>query len=209
MRRAALLIVIVVAGCGGGSARNEQPAQPTPNVVQPGAPGEPSRRLPASEAEAVQIDATPADLQFMQDMIHHHAQAIEMTGWVPERTASTSIRLLARRMEISQAAEIEQMERWLERHGVEPMSDHAAHGDLMPGMLTDAQLRRLEAAEGRSFDRLFLRSMTGHHQGALTMVRRLREAGGGLEPEIDAFARHVEAYQQIEIQRMQELLAKR
>jgi len=80
---------------------------------------------------------------------------------------------------------------------------------LMPGMLTERQLAQLGRAKGRPFDRLFLEFMIRHHEGALTMVRRLYAAGGGLESEADSFARHVEADQRIEIARMQQLLAAR
>ena len=85
--------------------------------------------------------------------------------------------------------------------------DHATGENLMPGMLTSAQLEELERARGRRFDGLFLRHMSFHHAGALEMVRRLRSEDGGMEPELDAFARHVEADQQIEISRMRELAA--
>ena len=78
----------------------------------------------------------------------------------------------------------------------------------MPGMLTERELARLEAARRSRFDRLFVRFMIRHHEGALRMVSDLRAAGGGVEPEIDAFARHVDADQQIEINRMQQMLAK-
>jgi uncharacterized protein (DUF305 family) len=197
----------LAAGCGGGG-KEEQPAEATPNIVQPGAPGEPSRKLTPEEAKIGATPVTEADIQFMQDMIHHHSQAIEMTDWVPSRAASREVKVMAQRMQASQEAEIEVMERWLQTQGVEPPSDHAGHGGkLMPGMLTDAQMERLEAGDGRRFDRLFLRYMTQHHRGALQMVNDLREAGGGLQSEIDKLAREVATDQEIEILRMRDLLA--
>jgi uncharacterized protein (DUF305 family) len=212
MRRVLTVIAIaaLLAGCGGGSDSDEQSAEATPNIVQPGAPGEESRKVSPEEAASDPLKPTDADVDFMQGMIHHHDQAILMTGWVPERTASPSIKLMAERMAVSQQSEIEQMERWLKTQGHKPVaaSEHGGH-NLMPGMLTQAQLDRLEAADGRTFDRLFLRYMTQHHHGAITMVHDLREDGGGLESEIDALARHIETDQEIEIQRMQDLLAKR
>ncbi len=204
---------VLLAGCGGDS---EQP-KPTPvgNVVQPGAPGEPSRKLTAEEvAEIEQTKHTKADVRFMQDMIHHHGQAILMTKWVPRRTDSRDVRLLARRMELSQETEIEQIQGWLRARDAKPRDpgdheshDHGSGEDLPPGMLTSRQLGRLYNADGRSFDRLFLRYMTFHHLGALTMVDDLREAGGGAETEIGVFTNHVEADQGIEIARMRELYA--
>ena len=178
--------------------------------MQPGEPGEPSKTLSPEEAEgATTIEPTQVDVDFMQGMIHHHGQAILMTGWVPSRTDDRRITLLAKRMGLSQEAEVELMEQWLKTEGVVPQdpSDHGDH-NLMPGMLTQKQLDRLEAADGREFERLFLRYMTRHHQGALTMVRNLRESGGGLQSEIDKFAREVEADQTAEIQRMADLLEK-
>jgi uncharacterized protein (DUF305 family) len=207
---AAIAALALVAGCGGGgsnSSEQQVAAEATPNIVQPGAPGEPSRTLTPEEAAKIEsTPATEADVQFMQDMIHHHSQAIEMTDWVPSRASSRSVKLIAQRMERSQEGEIEVMERWLQDQGVEAMSDHANHGELMPGMLTGEQMDRLEAGDGRRFDRMFLRYMTQHHRGALQMVNDLRESGGGLQSEIDKFAREVATDQEIEILRMQELL---
>ena len=204
---------LLLAGCVGDS---EQP-KPTPvgNVVQPGAPGEPSRKLLAGEvAEIEQAKHTKADVRFMQDMIHHHGQAILMTKWVPSRTTSRDIHLMARRMQLSQQTEIEQIQAWLKARGVEPRNpndhsgnDHGSGEELPPGMLTPRQLGRLSSADGRRFDRQFLRYMTFHHLGALTMVHELREAGGGAETEIGVFTNHVEADQGIELARMRELYA--
>jgi uncharacterized protein (DUF305 family) len=206
------LVAAVFAGCGGGG--NEPPrAQqtPEPKIVQPGEPGEPSKTLSPEEAKnATAIEPTQADVDFMQGMIHHHGQAILMTSWVPSRSDDRRVKLLAKRMGLSQEAEIELMEQWLQAEGVVPQdpNDHGDH-NLMPGMLTQKQLDRLEAADGREFERLFLRYMTRHHQGALEMVQELRTSGGGLQSEIDKFAREVEADQTAEIQRMADLLAKR
>jgi uncharacterized protein (DUF305 family) len=148
-------------------------------------------------------------------MIHHHAQALWMTGLVEKRSKSRDIALLAKRIDLSQQAEITQMTAWLEARGEEAPALHRRHGHahgigarLMPGMLTEAQMNRLQASKGRAFDRLFLRSMIRHHEGAVTMVNRLYAADAGVEPEIDAFARHVDADQQIEIARMRTMLAR-
>jgi uncharacterized protein (DUF305 family) len=211
----ALASAVLAGGCfGGDSDDDERAGEAAPNIVQAGAPGEPSRRL--SEDEAAEIESTPhtqADVDFMRGMIHHHAQALVMTSLVRERSASTDIPLLARRMEISQESEIELMERWLSERGEEVPDaedhrhDHGGGGGLMPGMVSSAKLELLADAEGRAFDRRFLSYMIRHHRGALTMVGRLVEANGGAEPEVGAFSRHVEADQEIEIGRMQELLS--
>ena len=151
----------------------------------------------------------------MQGMIHHHAQALRMTALVPKRSGGAELPLLAERMDLTQTSEIEQMQRWLRDRGQQTPVLHRAHlhahgvgaGLMMPGMLTEGQLRRLARARGERFDELFLTFMIHHHQGALTMVRQLYAAHGGMEPEADAFARHVEADQRIEIARMQGMLA--
>lgn len=204
----------VLAGCGG--EEDAAPAgEPAPNIVQPGAPGEASKTLSAGELAEIETPRhTRADVRFMQGMIHHHAQALLMTSLVPERAASESVKLIARRMEVSQEAEIEQMQAWLEGHGEEVPLTHIPHGHahgpgqpIVPGMLTEEEVERLRAAGGAQFDRLFLEYMIRHHEGALTMVEQLYEGGGGQEPAADAFARHVVADQEIEIGRMRQLLA--
>ncbi len=206
--------VVLLAGCGGSDDDEPERPRDVGNVVQPGAPGEPSRKLTAGDLEEIEhAKHTKADVRFMQDMIHHHGQAILMTKWVPRRTDSRDVRLMARRMELSQEAEIEQIERWLRARDVNPRdpSDHGGHDHgsgegLPPGMLTSGELGRLYSLEGRAFDRLFLRYMLRHHRGALQMVQQLVADGGGAEPELSAFIRHVEADQGMEIARMQDSL---
>jgi uncharacterized protein (DUF305 family) len=182
--------------------------------VQAGAPGEPSRAISADEAaQASTTEHTPADVDFMRGMIHHHAQALVMTNLARTRSGSREIPLFARRMEISQEAEIERMEKWLTDRGEQPptdaehRTDHGGDGKLMPGMLSEDELARLAAAQGRAFDTRFLQSMMRHHRGALQMVADLQAANSGMEPEIGDFTRDVEADQGIEISRIEQLLA--
>ena len=182
-----------------------------PALVQPGAPGEATRAITAARAaDTSGIQATPTDVRFMQGMIAHHAQALEMTALLASRTNREEMRLLARRIELSQADEIGMMQRWLKKRGEAVPDAHAHHdhgGALMPGMLTPEEMSRLEAAQGQAFDRLFLESMIRHHDGALTMVSDLFSSeGAGQEPEIYAFASDVDADQRIEIDRMSAML---
>jgi uncharacterized protein (DUF305 family) len=182
-----------------------------PVLVQPGAPGAETRTITAMEAvDASRIGPTETDVRFIQGMISHHAQALEMTTLLPSRTEREDMRLLARRIELSQADEITVMQRWLRARGQavpDPTAHHHHAGALMPGMLTPEEMRRLEAATGKEFDRLFLESMIRHHDGALTMVNDLfSTAGAGQEPEIFAFASDVDADQRIEIDRMGAML---
>lgn len=211
----ALLAAVALAGCtGDASDESQQHGETAPNIVQPGAPGEPARTLTPEElAEIEPPTYTTSDVRFMQGMIHHHAQALWMTDRVPKRSTRGAIKLLARRISASQEAEIAQMREWLKARGEETPVLHRAHGHAhgtgvaaMPGMLTRPQLKQLESASGTAFDRLFLRFMIQHHRGALTMVDRLYTSDGGLEPAADAFARHVDSDQTIEIARMEQLL---
>lgn len=224
---AAGLIAVVALGAGlialltGGSPEPEGAS--ADRVVQPAAPGEGVREVSGDELDELDVTHTDADVQFMQDMIHHHQQALTMTSLVEARSDSEEIDLLAGRIEVSQQAEIELMAAWLEARGEEVPDvhalyeggaehDHSEHdhglgdGELMPGMLTEAQLTRLGAAEKGQFDRLFCRQMIQHHAGALVMVDELRAAGGGSEPESYRTSAEIEADQRIEIRRMRELL---
>ncbi|HEX9164453.1 MAG TPA: DUF305 domain-containing protein [Gemmatimonadales bacterium] len=151
-----------------------------------------------------------ADIRFMQGMIGHHAQALDMATLVASRTDRPDMRLLAERIDVSQKDEIAFMRRWLTDRGAEapvPEPGHAHHGHLMPGMLTAEEMARLEQARGTAFDRLFLEGMIRHHQGALVMVKELFDAGGAQESELFRFASDVDTDQRAEIQRMRALLA--
>ena len=181
-------------------------------VVQPSAPGEGVRELAAEDlAELEERPHTDADVEFLHGMIPHHAQALEMTSLVADRTDNEDVTLLARRIEVSQESEIELMEDWLEARDEPAAGPHMEHGHgghgLMPGMLSDGQMARLAAAQGSEFNRLFCRLMIQHHRGALVMVAELREAGGGLDPEVYRLSSDIEADQEIEIRRMEEMLA--
>ena len=156
------------------------------------------------------VQYTAADARFMQGMIGHHAQALEMTDLLASRTASDNMRKLALRIEVSQADEIKMMRGWLEVRGQEVPNEHAHHmhgATLMPGMLTPQEMDRLSGASGAEFDRLFLEFMIKHHEGALIMVKELfATPGAGQESDIFAFASDVDADQRMEIDRMRAML---
>lgn len=174
-------------------------------MVQPGAPGQASTTS-ASPAAPVAIAHVKADVDFMQGMIGHHAQALEMVALLETRTESSDMKLLALRIKVSQQDEIKAMQEWLRDRGRTVPDEHAhhAHGFTpMPGMLTAEDMARLRAAKGRAFDRLFLEYMIKHHEGALVMVDQLYKTdGAGQEAAINAFASDVVADQQMEIDRM-------
>ena len=208
---AALATVAVVAALP-ASAQDSLPV-----IVQPGAPGEPTRTLTAEEAAAIgQPVHVDADVRFMQGMIHHHGQALDMTDLLSSHTESEEMRLLAQRIDISQTDEMGMMARWLEsrgegvpkvrEEGASPLKDD----QLMPGMLTERQVAELASARGEAFDRRFLELMIVHHQGALTMVSELfLVSGAGQEPVIFQFASDVDADQTAEIGRMNTMLQAR
>jgi uncharacterized protein (DUF305 family) len=202
-----------------------QQANPgTPVVVQPGAPGQPSRALPPS-TRATLPPISPADVQFMQGMIMHHAQAVEMTALIESSTQNKELRLLGARISHSQSEEIKFMKRWLAARG-EPtemplpktsgmdmsgmnMPDMKMSNQpmLMPGMLTPKQMETLKKAEGPEFDQLFLTGMIQHHNGALIMVKDLFDtAGSGQDAELFSFATDVDSGQRAEIRIMQNML---
>lgn len=197
---AAVVVAFGASSCGSAALDQSAP------IVRPGAPGEPSRIIDREAVENLpQPGHTAGDVEFMQGMIGHHAQAIEMTGLLKTRTNSDDMRKLAQRIEVSQADEIKMMRNWLETRGAAVPGEHAHHapGALMPGMLTAEEMARLAAAKGPAFDKLFLEYMIRHHEGALVMVRDLfATPGAGQESEIYSFASDVEADQRMEIARM-------
>ncbi|HKB13408.1 MAG TPA: DUF305 domain-containing protein [Vicinamibacterales bacterium] len=183
-----------------------------PPIVQPGAPGQASKVISAAAASDLsKVEYTGADIKFMQGMIGHHAQALEMVELLKTRTASDDLKKLALRIELSQDDEIKMMQHWLEARGQQVPNRTAMHmhgATLMPGMLTPDEMKRLEEAHGAEFDRLFLEGMIKHHGGALTMVKDLVETpGAAQESEVFAFVSDVEADQRMEIDRMGALLA--
>ena len=193
-----------------------------PVVVQPGAPGQPTKILP-STTRAKLPPRSPKDVEFMQGMIMHHAQAVEMTAMIESRTENKELRLLGARIRQSQADEMNFMKRWLELRGEKlsmpmpemkmdmpgmDMSSHQHH--LMPGMLTPKQMEALKNAKGAEFDQLFLKGMIQHHTGALEMVKDLFDtAGAGQDAELFNFATDVDNGQRAEIKIMQTLLGEK
>jgi uncharacterized protein (DUF305 family) len=198
-------------------AQAQQDGSSGPVVVQPGAPGKPSRTLPASTRGKLP-PASPANVEFMQGMIMHHAQAVEMTALIPSHTENKDLRALGARISHSQADEIRFMKRWLSARG-EPLSmpmpahmDMAHHHSMpmMPGMLTPEQMDALRQAKGAEFDHLFLTGMIQHHEGALTMVKDLFDRpGAGQDAELFDFATDVDSGQRAEIRIMQAMLEKK
>jgi len=213
------MAAVMIAGIAGlfSLLSAQQSAPPAPVVVQPGAPGKPTRTLPPS-TRATLPPPSPADVQFMQGMIVHHAQAIEMTALIESRTENKDLRSFGARIDSSQSDEIKFMKRWLAARG-EPISpamshmagmDMSSHSMLMPGMLTPKQMQALKKAKAAEFDRLFLSGMIQHHNGALKMVKDLFDtAGAGQDAELFNFATDVDSGQRAEIRIMQTMLGEK
>jgi uncharacterized protein (DUF305 family) len=203
-----------------------QQAKTTPDgvsIVQPGAPGQSNKTLTPETASAVPRRPSEADIKFMQGMIMHHAQAVEMTELLRTRSQNTEVQALGKRISISQTDEMRFMKQWLTDRGL-PLSgngsmdmagmdmagmDHMDMGPMpmMPGMLTPEQMKALAAATGPAFDHLFLTGMIQHHTGALTMVKDLfASPGAGQDPQLFDFASDVDNTQQAEIDIMRHML---
>ncbi|MEV5612562.1 DUF305 domain-containing protein [Streptomyces sp. NPDC052225] len=205
---AALIVAAALglSGCdSGGSDDANSPASSGPSVIAPGKPGEAAETLSAKDAQKRNADEGPnsADVTYAQMMIQHHEQALVMTELAPEQAESTRVKRLAERISAAQAPEIETMRGWLKRHGrEEAASGHAGH-EAMPGMATEAQLKKLRAARGKAFDALFLKLMITHHQGAVTMATEVKSDGNDVQ--VEEMADDVIAQQTSEISRMREM----
>ena len=209
------ILLLSVAGgllCAGGAAA----AQDAP-IVQPGAPGQDARDLTAEEATRIaDTRYSPADRRYMQDMVHHHYQAVEMAALVEARTNNPAIVTAASRIDASQEDEIAFMQDWLRSRG-EDAPDPAPHADMdhaamghgtMAGMATPQEMERLASLQGTEFDRLFLELMIDHHDGALIMTEELLDQpGSAYDPALFEFTSEVVNSQEAEIERMNALLS--
>jgi uncharacterized protein (DUF305 family) len=224
MYKIGFVIVLFATAATAWGQSQSLPPPGSPPIVQPGAPGHNSKIL--SPEAAVTPPRTPAasDIAFMQGMIMHHSQAVEMTDLLRTRSRNKDLQALAKRISISQTDEILYMKQWLEERG-QPTSMQHAHMDmanmkgmdhskmdampLMPGMLTPQQMKALERASGAAFDHLFLTGMIQHHTGALTMVQDLFDTpGAGQDAVLFDFATDIDNTQRAEINIMQGMLLK-
>ena len=212
-----LVTAVGLAACNGATEQAAQSAPTTgaqaPAIVQPGAPGQASQVV--SSVPAVNHNNfTDADVKFMQGMIHHHSQALQMVAMIASHTKAPQLIAMGQKIQLSQSGEIQMMNEWLTvRKQTTPMMNPDGtvmdHGEApMPGMLTPEQMKALDAARGAKFDELFLTGMIQHHKGALKMVAEVRQAGGGKETNIGDFLNEVDNDQRMEIVRMYGLLGR-
>ena len=170
-----------------------------------------------AKADGGKVAITQADIDFMSGMIGHHAQAVQMAGWAPSHGAGTSVKILCERIVVGQRDEIGLMQGWLRNRrlpvpeadpaGWRMMMNGQEHTMAMPGMLTADQMKELDASRGAEFDRLFLKYMIQHHEGAITMVNSLFGSNGAAQDElVFKFASDVQVDQATEIARMKLML---
>jgi uncharacterized protein (DUF305 family) len=181
-------------------------------------PASPPAAVAKAKADSSRYPFTAADVSFMTGMIGHHAQAIVMARMAPTHGASGSVKVLAERIINAQNDEILTMQTWLADRlqpvpeakpaPMKMMMNGVEHEMLMPGMLTDAQMKELDAARGSDFDRLFLTYMIQHHNGAVSMVKDLYATYGSAQDElVFKFSSDVNVDQTTEIARMERMLA--
>jgi uncharacterized protein (DUF305 family) len=208
----ALICATAVAACSSTTAGGKQMS-----AVPMRAPGGGPAAIAQARADSARHPYTEADIHFMSGMIGHHAQAIVMANWAPTHEASPAIRRLADRIINAQHDEINSMQRWLADRqlpvpearptGMRMMMNGVEHDMLMPGMLTEAQMKQLDQARGPEFDRLFLTFMIQHHRGAVSMVKELFDSyGAGQDETVFKFASDVNVDQSTEIARMEKML---
>ncbi len=214
-----LLSAAVLSGQSGPSA------SASPKIIQPGLPGQPGKTLTPETAAGPRRLPAPADIEFMQGMIMHHSQAVEMTDLMPTHTHNKVLLALGQKINVSQTDEIGFMKQWLQERGQKPEMPTASmdmtsmkgmdmshmHHDmpLMPGMLSPQQMKALAKAKGAKFDNLFLTGMIQHHQGALTMVEDLFDTpAAGQDAVLFDFATDIDNTQLAEIKIMQSLIKK-
>ncbi len=216
-------IALLLLGAATAWTQEARPPVTSAPIVQPGAPGQSSRIISPATASTPARSLAEADISFMQGMIMHHSQAVEMTRLLRTRGRNKDVQALGQRISISQTDEIKYMKQWLQERGkpveMDQMGDMKAMGHegdmdmgsmaLMPGMLTPQQMAALAKATGSTFDHLFLTGMIQHHTGALVMVQDLFDTpGAGQDNVLFDFATDVDNTQRAEIRIMQSLLKK-
>ena len=209
-------LALTAAACSTATRSTATSSSPV-TVTQTLSPEAEAAAIAQARADSIRKPYTAADVEFMSHMIHHHAQAIVMSRWAPTHGASPAVQRLADRIINAQLDEIGTMQSWLRDRrqpvpeatpgGVMMNMGGMEHEMLMPGMLTEAQMKQLNAARGPEFDRLFLTYMIQHHQGAVSMVKELFDTyGAGIDDTVFKFASDVNVDQTTEIARMEKLL---
>lgn len=195
-----ICIGLLTTGCASAppQPRDEQaaPVEVTTNAAA----------IEKARADSARYPYTEADVAFMTNMIGHHAQAVQVSAWAPTHGGNAAVQRLAARIINSQQDEIVTMKQWLVDRR-KPLPEGHAHHAHMPGMLTEDQLKQLNAARGGEFDRLFLMLMIQHHKGAIQMVQQLFASHGAAQDlMVFKFANAVQVDQSTEVARMEQML---
>ncbi|CAL9560660.1 hypothetical protein SUDANB121_04647 [Nocardiopsis dassonvillei] len=232
MRRLVLAAGTALVLLGASACTGEEAPQESANIIAPGAPGESSSPATADQIAALAEEQghNEADVVYLVQMIEHHAQALEMADLAPGRHQREGIGGIAERIGAAQEPEITAMESWLETNVFGPARENPAHQNFcglegdgthhgegevpacdlqvdhadMPGMVSEEDMDRLEAAEGDEFDRLFVELMSAHHRGAVTMAEEVLE--NGKDQTVMKMANDLIAEQNTEIERMEAVL---
>jgi uncharacterized protein (DUF305 family) len=213
-------MLVLAAFVAGACASNPKPAtgvQVASGVGVVGPTMSAETRTALATADSAARAFAPADVEFMQGMIPHHAQAVIMAQWAPTHGARADVKRLCERIIAAQTDEISMMRRWLrERSQVVPDSMSTrhkmtmggqVHEMMMPGMLSDEEMAALDKARGSAWDRLFLEGMIRHHRGAIAMVETLLSHGNaGHDETVFRFANDVVSDQSAEIIMMLRML---
>ncbi|WP_188193586.1 DUF305 domain-containing protein [Nonomuraea sp. SYSU D8015] len=143
-----------------------------------------------------------ADVMFAQMMIPHHEQAVEMADLAATRASDAEIKELATKIKAAQDPEIQTMKGWLTEWG--KPAPEGGMGHDMPGVMSDEDMKKLEAAKGKEFDKLFAQQMIAHHDGAIEMAKT--EQAGGSNAQAKELAKTIESTQQAEVEQLQKIL---
>jgi uncharacterized protein (DUF305 family) len=198
---------VLLAGCTGGETPGPQPPSTPPvRVVLPGKPGESARVTDSDQVRAPDGSTfSVIDVTFVQMMIVHHAQAVEMAGLAPQRAGNPTLRNLAGRISAAQRPEMDWLRAWLKARN-QAESDPAHDHDAMPGMQSAADMTALAAATGPDFDRRFVTMMIDHHRGAIRMAGDV--VTGGSDEKLRETANEMAVEQGSEIRRLEQLTAR-
>ena len=175
-----------------------------------------SNQAPDSHAEHKQTDTPvitgqPAgynadDVAFATNMVPHHQQAVELSALVPDRSTNQQLIALAAQISAAQQPEINVMKVFLVQWNENPDTNagHSGHGNTMQGMVDEATMSKLKSLNGAEFDKLWLESMIGHHQGAVEMAKA--EIANGDNVDAKALAQNIVTTQEAEIGQMKQML---
>jgi uncharacterized protein (DUF305 family) len=199
-------VTLGLAGCGNndaGSMSGMDHGSASPHMSQ--MPSTSASEASPTSSTAAQFNDT--DVMFVQGMLPHHQQAVEMSDMLLKKSAvSAETTALAKQIQAAQGPEITTMQGWLKAWGksADGGMDHDMGGEMGGGMATEAEMKKFDQATGANAEKMFLEMMTKHHQGAIMMAQM--EVKKGMNPDTIAMAKEIASSQQAEIDTMKKLL---